>query len=81
MKPIIIQVKDNQIVMDIKEFKEHIENAYHQGYSDGSSLNSSTPNNPYWWRDIMYSNNISDNVSTDTLTINTTLLRDTESVK
>lgn len=50
MKPIIITIKDNKISMSVEEFKKYIEDAYHQGYHDASSI--STSNNPYWWRDL-----------------------------
>ena len=49
MKPIIIEIKDKKIVMDVNEFKKHIEDAYQQGYQDGSSI-STTADSPYWWR-------------------------------
>lgn len=52
MKPIIIEVKDNKIIMDVSEFRKHIEDAYQQGYRDAGSLSTVTYNNPYWWRDL-----------------------------
>ena len=50
MKPIIIEIKDNKIIMDVNEFKKHIEDAYHQGYTDGGSIGTVVYNDPYWWR-------------------------------
>lgn len=51
MKPIIIETKDNKIVMDVSEFKKHIEDAYYQGYYDGSSHTTVQYNNdPQWWK-------------------------------
>lgn len=50
MKPIIIEIKDNKIVMDVNEFKKHIEDAYNQGYKDGSSVGTVIYDDPYCWR-------------------------------
>lgn len=50
MKPIIIEINDNKIVMDVNEFKKHIEDAYNQGYKDGSSVGTVIYDDPYWWR-------------------------------
>lgn len=49
MKPIIITIKDNNVVMSIEEFKKHINDAYHQGYQDGS-LTLSNANDNHWWK-------------------------------
>lgn len=64
MKPIVIEVKDGKVIMDVHEFKKHIEYAYQQGRSDGSS--SLTYNDPHWWRQL--TTNISDTISTTTTT-------------
>ena len=53
MKPIIITIKDNNIVMSIDEFKKHIDDAYHQGYRDASSITSTTNDNQ-WWKHLAY---------------------------
>lgn len=57
MKPIIITIKDNKIVMDVNEFKKHIEDAYQQGYRDGSP-SLTTTNDPYWWRQVTCTNTL-----------------------
>ncbi len=54
MKPIVIEVRDGKINMSIGEFKQYIENAYQQGYSDASKI--TTSNSPYWWRDLTCTN-------------------------
>lgn len=64
MKPIVIEVKDGKVIMDVHEFKKYIEDAYQQGRSDGSS--SLTYNDPYWWRHL--TTNVSDTISTTTTT-------------
>ena len=51
MKPIIITIQDNKIIMDINEFKKHIDDAYNQGYRDASSITCSTSTNR-WWNDL-----------------------------
>lgn len=65
MKPIVIEVRDGKINMNISEFKKYIEDAYQQGYSDASKI--STGHNPYWWRDLTCT---SDTATSSTLTIN-----------
>ena len=50
MKPIIITIQDNKIVMDVNEFKKHIDDAYNQGYRDASSITCSQSNR--WWNDL-----------------------------
>ena len=71
MKPIIIEIKDKQIVMDVNEFKKHIEDAYQQGYKDGSSISTITYDDPYWWRKITFcGDTITGSASTTTLTDN-----------
>lgn len=50
MKPIIITIKDNSVVMSVAEFKKHIEDAYYQGYRDASSITTSSSNR--WWEDL-----------------------------
>ena len=70
MKPIIIEIKDNKIVMDVNEFKKHIEDAYQQGYSDGNSAGTITYNDPYWWRYLSPTITCTDSTSTATLKIN-----------
>lgn len=49
MKPIIIAIKDNSVVMTIEEFKKYIDDAYHQGYRDASSI-TTTYNDNQWWK-------------------------------
>ena len=48
----IIEIKDNKIVMEVNEFKKHIEDAYNQGYKDGSSISTVVYDDPYWWRKL-----------------------------
>lgn len=50
MKPIIITIQDNKVVMDINEFKKHIDDAYQQGYRDASSITCGQSNK--WWDDL-----------------------------
>ena len=50
MKPIVITVQDNKILMDINEFKKHINDAYDQGFRDASSITSSQSNR--WWNEL-----------------------------
>lgn len=66
MKPIIIEIKDNKIVMDVNDFKKHIEDAYNQGYKDGSSVGTVIYDDPYWWR------RLNCNGTSITSTLNTT---------
>ena len=62
MKPIIIAINDGKISMTVDEFKKHIEDAYQQGYKDGSS-SLTTVNDPYWWRYL--TTNTNTNQATD----------------
>lgn len=73
MKPIIIEIKDNKIVMDVNEFKKHIEDAYSQGYKDGSSVGTVIYDDPYWWRKLTTCNGTN---ITSTLDTNDTLRAD-----
>jgi hypothetical protein len=52
MKPIIIEVRDNKINMDVSKFKKYIEDAYQQGYKDGGSVITTGPQDRFWWRDL-----------------------------
>ena len=51
MRPIVITIKDDNVVMSVDEFKKYIEDAYQQGYRDGSP-SLTTVNDPYWWRRV-----------------------------
>ena len=72
MKPIIIEIKDNKIVMDVSEFKKHIEDAYQQGYHDGGSC-TTIYNDPYWWRQLTVNGPTIN--CTDSTSANTVLLK------
>jgi hypothetical protein len=53
MKPVIITLNsDGKVVMSVEEFKRHMDEAYNQGYTDGTAA-STTITYPYnsnkWW--------------------------------
>ena len=75
MKPIIIEIKDNKIVMNVNEFKKHIEDAYNQGYKDASSISTVVYDDPYWWRKLTC-DGTSITTNTTTLDTNNTLNAD-----
>lgn len=54
MKPIVITIQDNKIMMSIDEFKKHINDAYDQGFRDASSITSSQSNR--WWNELYVGN-------------------------
>lgn len=58
MKPIIIPVENGKVAFTLAEFREYMEEAYNQGYSDGCSIGTLTniPANPYWWREPCITN-------------------------
>ena len=51
MKPIIvpIEVVGGNVVMSMDEFKKHINDAYTQGYHDGSSDTAIWRDNPFYY--------------------------------
>ena len=74
MKPIIIAINNGKISMTIDEFKKHIEDAYQQGYKDGSS-SLTTVNDPFWWR-YLNGNTQTGTISTTTLDVKTNNIDD-----